>query len=112
MSRPIGPADAAASPPILTLLLRIDLALRSFITRKRKSVACPPSWNPKLKPSRAIMDGAPQSPFLTSLPRKATISFGNSLQSLHRMLLACDECEALGREAAQEATRDGCQVAR
>ena len=31
-------------------------------------------------------------------------------QSLHTMLFACDEGEALGGEAAQEPTRDGRQV--
>lgn len=31
-------------------------------------------------------------------------------QSLHTMLFACHECEALGGEAAQEPTRDGRQV--
>src|SRR5262249_5599759 len=61
-SRPFGPAAAAASAPSLTLLLRIPCAPRGFMTRRTKSVACPPNCSPKLPPSRAIIDGAPHGP--------------------------------------------------
>src|SRR5712692_562057 len=60
--RPTGPAATDASAPSFTLLVRIPLAPRSFITSSTKSVASPPIWKPKLPPSRAIMVGAPQDP--------------------------------------------------
>src|SRR5271154_1449238 len=58
-----GPAATEAAPPSLTLLARMALAPAVFITRMTKSVAWPPACNPKLAPSRAIMDGALQGPW-------------------------------------------------
>src|ERR1700722_3590892 len=42
-SLPFGPAAAAMSAPSFTLLLKIALAPRGFITSRTKSVACPPN---------------------------------------------------------------------
>ena len=41
--RPTGPAATDASAPSFTLLLKIPFAPRLFITRRTKSVACPPA---------------------------------------------------------------------
>src|SRR5437868_3711364 len=60
--RPFGPAAAEASAPSFTLLPISDSAPRGFITRIMKSVACPPSWNPKFTPSSAYMAGAVHAP--------------------------------------------------
>src|SRR6202021_2405647 len=60
--RPTGPAAAEASPPILTLLLRMFAAEVGLMSNRTKSVAWPPSCNPKLAPSRAIIEGALQGP--------------------------------------------------
>src|SRR5581483_5284871 len=59
---PLGPAAAEASPPSFTLLFRTDSAPLGFMTRRTKSVASPPSWNPILAPSNANIAGVPQEP--------------------------------------------------
>ena len=61
-SRPTGPPAADAVAPIFTLLVNMLLAARSFISRKTKSVACPPNCKPKLPPPSAIIDGALHGP--------------------------------------------------
>src|SRR6202167_2395441 len=68
--RPTGPAAAEASPPILTLLVRMFSAERGLISSNTKSVACPPNCKPKLPPSSAIMVGAPQRPWKFLPPRQ------------------------------------------
>src|SRR5260370_7002166 len=61
-SRPFGPAAAAASAPSFTLLLKTASPLRELMRSSTKSGACPPSGNPTLPPSSAIIDGGPQRP--------------------------------------------------
>src|SRR6266704_114315 len=60
--RPLGPAAAAASAPSFTLLPMIEFAPFGFITKRTKSVAWPPNWNPMLAPSSANSAGALQRP--------------------------------------------------
>src|ERR1700691_4526706 len=71
--RPTGPAAAEASPPSLTLLVRMPSADRELISSNTKSVACPPNCKPKLPPSSAIMAGALQGSW-ESLPPPQVIT--------------------------------------
>src|SRR5579883_401445 len=77
---PTGPAATEASAPIFTLLERTDFAPFWFITSRTKSVASPPTCKPKLPPSSAIIDGAPQEPLKSAGParhRAAPVTSGD-----------------------------------
>ena len=60
VSRPTGPAAAAASPPIVNLSPSSLFIPLSFITSMIRSVEEPPSCSPKLPPSMATAAGALQ----------------------------------------------------
>src|SRR5439155_1062208 len=60
--RPLSPAAAAASAPRFTLMLMMEFAPFGFITKRTKSVAWPPNWNPMFAPSSANRAGALHRP--------------------------------------------------